>query len=281
MFAKLLKYDMRATKRYALPIFILLVCLTVVGMIDGAVLVSSIDNNMSDETFLPDFLTAASIFSLLFIIFAIIAVSAIISIMIVVEYYKSTVTDEAYLTFTLPVKSKQILLSKTVNGAIWTLAFAVASIISIILILIVMAIFTPTSGNYTPGEIVGDFMELGEALFTLTMAVIYGIMYIINSILLYFMAITLSSTITRKNRILCAIGCIIGVNFAYGIINNVIDMIISLIGIGIMSGTGGSAEGTILASGITLLVRSVIIAGFSVLFFYFTNKMLDKKLNLA
>lgn len=281
MFAKLFKYDMKAIKRYALPLLIVLACLTVVGAIDGAVLVKSTENFSDDnaEAFVPNFLFTVSIFSLLFIIFAIVAVGAIAGILVMVEYYKSTVTDEAYLTFTLPVKSKQILMSKTLNGVIWSIVFALASIVSILIIFIVIAISIGPS-NYPPDMNVttSDLGGVGAILFTVFSAVLYAFTFVVNSVLLYFMAITLSSTVTTKHRVLCAIGCVIGINFGYGIINDVIQTIITLIA---MAGATVSGEVAVWVTGITMLVRAVFMAGFSVLFFYFTNKMLDKKLNLA
>ena len=282
MFAKLLKYDIRAAKRYVLPLLIALACLTVVGMVDGAVLVSSIETSVTDEAFFPDFVTTISIFSLLFIIFAIVALTAVIGILITVEYYKSTVTDEAYLTFTLPVRPSRILLSKTVNGVIWTVVFAVASIVAIVLILITMVIFAaPGSADTTSPVAPSDFGGIGAFIFVIISFIIYALSYIVNSILLYFMAVTLSSTITTKNRVLCAVGCIIGANFAYGIINNIIDTILSIAGLGVLDTALSSADGALVLVGVTALIRAIIMALFSVLFFFITNKLFTKKLNLA
>ena len=40
-------------------------------------------------------------------------------VLIVVNFYKTLITDEGYLTFTLPVSPTKLLLSKVLNGIIW------------------------------------------------------------------------------------------------------------------------------------------------------------------
>lgn len=41
------------------------------------------------------------------------------AIFLIMRFYKKFLTDEAYLTFILPVKTSTLIISKQINGIIW------------------------------------------------------------------------------------------------------------------------------------------------------------------
>lgn len=276
MFAKLFKYDFKATARVALPLLIALVIITVIGAINAPLTGGLI----SDAIYSEDSIGATigmmfSVFTFIFVFIAIVAVAVILEVMILVNYYKSTATDEAYLTFTLPVKPRQILLSKVANASLWSLISVVAIVLCIAIIIVAMII--PMTEIPFEDDIVASSGPVGAIIFSGISSVIYFLVSIVSSPILYFMAITLGSTITRKNKLLCAVGCVIGVNFAYSILNNIISAIATAIGVG----AGASTDSLYIASGVSMLIMTVITAGLTVLFYYLTVHMLEKKLNLA
>ena len=65
-------------------------------------------------------------------------------VLIYVRFYKNLYTDEGYLTFTLPVSRKQILLSKTLNAFIWYILHGLLVAVALFLF-ILFAI--PPEGN--------------------------------------------------------------------------------------------------------------------------------------
>lgn len=62
-----------------------------------------------------------------------IAVSLGISIYLAVRFYKSMYTDEGYLTHTLPVTARQLLLAKGIHMVIWTCLTSLAIVVSLMI----------------------------------------------------------------------------------------------------------------------------------------------------
>lgn len=123
MLGKLLKYDFKANFKYFLPmsIFMLLYsCLgTLLFRIDG--------NTQFSSNGLIEVLTVFAIIAFVIMIIGYIIVTQGI---IVVNFYKSMVTDTGYLTHTLPVSKIALLASKLISGAAIVLLSYVVSVIS-------------------------------------------------------------------------------------------------------------------------------------------------------
>ena len=75
-------------------------------------------------------LPMSGVMLLLLYYFAIIATGIGISIYFAVRYYKNMFTDEGYLTHTLPVTARQLLLNKVITMSVWNLISGIAVIAS-------------------------------------------------------------------------------------------------------------------------------------------------------
>ena len=124
MLLKLFKYDFKASARFGVPLLIAIAAMTVLGCISTAVTVG----NAGAESFetatnapFEEMLIFFGMGGLVLISFALAGAAAVMSVLLVVQFYRSTVSDEAYLTFTLPVTSAQILWSKLFNTVVWSL----------------------------------------------------------------------------------------------------------------------------------------------------------------
>ena len=69
--------------------------------------------------------------SLFFYILAIAAGSIAVTVFIAIRYYKNVYTDEGYLTNTLPVTARQIVISKLSVGMIWSLIIGAVVSVSV------------------------------------------------------------------------------------------------------------------------------------------------------
>ena len=110
MFKKVLKYDMRSIYNIWW-----IIAATVLGVsVFGAFALRFTIANIND----PDgsLLAVFSMFAAILSIVAVISSIAVTSLLTHYRFYKNFYTDEGYLTFTLPVSRKVLLLSKTVNA---------------------------------------------------------------------------------------------------------------------------------------------------------------------
>ena len=69
--------------------------------------------------------------SIFFYVLAIAAGSIAVTVCVAVRYYKNVYTDEGYLTNTLPVTARQIVISKLSVGILWSIITGAVVCISV------------------------------------------------------------------------------------------------------------------------------------------------------
>ena len=120
MLRKLLKHEFRATGRIMLPLFGILLLVSVGanfssrGMLD------------SDSTFLS---TLGTILIMLFTV-AIVAVGIMAFILMINRFYKNLLQDEGYVMMTLPVSIHQQIWSKLIVSTVWFAATVLVIILA-------------------------------------------------------------------------------------------------------------------------------------------------------
>ena len=114
MLGKIIKYDMKAMNRFLIIIhaFLLIYAFFIRILITGRLTANNV-HNLGNTYFLILGLTVS------FGIILLTCVAFATSIIIAVHFYKSTYSDEGYLTHTLPVKKGTLLIAKVIAGTIW------------------------------------------------------------------------------------------------------------------------------------------------------------------
>ena len=110
MLGKLLKHDFIAA--WKVPV-ILDAALIVFGIMTAALIqaIPHMDSSLSMSLFTFSFFGSYYI--------GIIAANIVTLIFLVIRYYRNLYTAEGYLTFTLPVHTDLIVLSKVITGSVW------------------------------------------------------------------------------------------------------------------------------------------------------------------
>ncbi len=276
MLRTLLKYDFKRTKRLAMPV--LYVTLGVTALSALVLFLTLKLENFS--LFHPEKYTLAigliEFFlagTLLLCIFTIFCSSQILQLLLYVDFYKSTATDEAYLTFTLPVKNRDLLFSKLFVVLSWSFLQMIVTGLGILLLIFVGGMAGSTdflSWFVTIPLEVADLLaaELG-LVFNILSIVLMLIAYWINTTMLYLMAIFYGSVLVRKQKLLGVLGCVLLAGFVYGIVMTVLQYVYIIVG-------------AIMLNFIFISwVAFFLLMGLTVLFFVLTVRMMNKKLNLA
>lgn len=281
MLLKLFKYDFKASARFGVPLLIAIAAMTVLGCISTAVTVG----NAGAESFetatnapFEEMLIFFGMGGLVLISFALAGTAAVMSVLLVVQFYRSTVSDEAYLTFTLPVTSAQILWSKLFNTVVWSLFAGLALFLAGAAILgtgITMAGVAEDFVN-TFGELFAFLHSMiGQSGLTVFLCCILGAAAFVSSYLMVFMAITFGSVIVRKHKALAAVAMIFVINFITSGITSVMQFVL----------LGDFTIKSVMYDGMfalnNFLVSSIILyAATAVIYFLVTRYMMEKKLNL-
>lgn len=162
---------------------------------------------------------------------AIIGVSIGVILYLAVRFYKSMFTDEGYLTHTLPVTTRQLLISKVLPIAAWIFLSMVGILVSI-MIVAGMAVVFLLQGDigwngvaegilYLWREInssigIGFTSFLAGILFMILAGILYGTMMIVGSISI--------GQMVHKHKILGSIGAYFAMNTVVQILSMVVVM---------------------------------------------------------
>ncbi len=256
MLGKLIKQEWKATIRILLPLYMILVCTTLITS-----LLAHWDNDFSNLiTGLSTFTYAISL----------LLIAAGTTILLYVRFYKNLLTDEGYLMFTLPVKTNDLVLSKLIISCFFT----IASIIGVILSLLALAYAsghydTVKAGiNYISEELVRESGLAAPFLFII--AAVLVILSVVSSIVLVYFAIALGQLFTSHR--------IIGAFVSYGAIYVVMEILLFalMMVFVLINGSGYMDEPDFaLFLGMTIFISILTAAGY-----LGTINILKKKLNL-
>ncbi|MBO5525434.1 MAG: hypothetical protein J5993_01655 [Clostridia bacterium] len=282
MFSKLCKHEFKGISKFAVPLLIalgiagILICFAIAGN------VGSLTQN--GDTYLSEGMEIALVLILLLAVLAIGVVSAVMEILLFVRYYKTTMTEEGYLTFTLPVKTHEIFLSKFLMAFVWELIIILANAV-------IFGAGVVTFLAALPPELLEEFLfQLSvefdfEMLFEmfksflrdpqfvaiLVSVGIQAVFLLPYSIITIFTMITVASTIAKRNRLLVMIGLF----FGWAILVNVFQSFL-VMGSDVIADFDMYFVSDVVCSWITTICQIGVCVGFT----FLDKFLLEKHLNI-
>ncbi len=282
MFLKLFKYDFRTSARFGVPILIAVAAAALLGSINTGITVANAGKETTFEavTNAPfgELLIFLGMGGLMLVSVVLAIAAAVMSVLLLVQYYRSTAADEAYLTFTLPVTPAQILWSKLLNTLVWSAFCGIALFLAGTAIL-----GTGVTAAGIAEDVVNTFAEMftflhgmiGQSGLTLVLLCILGAASSVSSYLMMFMAITFGSVIARKHKALAAVAMIFLVNSVMNGITSVMQLIL----LGDFTLKMAFDEG---AANVNMFLISCVVlhTALAAVYFLVTRYMMERKLNL-
>lgn len=228
MFAKLLKYEWRATRGFLGLLSLICLSAALVGGLSMRYLVWVSELDSQSNAFI--------VLSVLTMIFAFIAIAiccVAMELYAVWRFYKSRFTDEGYLTFTLPVTTHQILLSSFVNCLI-CMVCALAALMAGYLVLLLLG-FSALE-NFFPSlwEVLPLAMENAWRLFSGETGTFLGLLLLevvagtLSTTVMMMLAVTIGCILAKKHKVLAAVGVYYGINMALSLVAGVLGAILGL-----------------------------------------------------
>ena len=154
MLGKLIKYEWKGLIK---PLSILYLVLLGITIITG-LLILTINPDYDDVTIgLSGLFT---MLSALIYYFGIIVCSIGTMLIIAIRFYKTCYTDEAYLTHTLPVSTKQLLAAKTITSVLCHLLSMLVIGASVVLLILVVVTHLINLGEIPAAELSAGFSEV-------------------------------------------------------------------------------------------------------------------------
>ncbi|MBO4356091.1 MAG: hypothetical protein J5850_04480 [Clostridia bacterium] len=287
---KLLKYDLKALLRIIVPIdaTILVAALIGCGSLVALFGVASSDVNSEVMDFLSIFVSFGSSMTLMFSMILISMAIVVAQIIIFVRYYKNMITDEAYLTFTLPRTSGQIFASKFISGFISLAITAVIVLIGYSLVGLTFAYLTASQAGIGLSEFISDSFKLISGMIkSLTESemfnvspvwfIIVAVLFLLTAaskqLLLPYTCMNVGGCVAKKHKLLCAIGIYFGFSFVSTLAYEVINFFVTIL----LSQSESFYASDLL---ITFTIYTFIEIAITVILWLISHFVLKKKLNL-
>lgn len=267
MLGKLIKHEFKSTSKLVLPLYIVLVILTILGRIVAQSVMSS--NNLNDSAGLMVF----NISSVMVYVLGLFAVSITTYIYFVIRFYKNLFSDEGYLMHTLPVTSWQLLSSKLLVAFIWSLVEILLICLSIFCIFANQEVFDIVK-NFVNSY--GGLNGITQTYFgmnfgnTLILIIILVILSALSGLLLPYASICIGQ-LWQKHKVAGSFLSFIGITLILQIIGTVYTGLST-------SGSPIIEETVFFAANYRMSITSSIIS--SILFFLVSGFLMDKKVNL-
>ena len=267
MLGKLLKYELKATSRVFIPLYI---AILVVSIVNGLSLNLEIFNIQGLATII-----LMCLFISLFVITIVVTIQ---------RFNKNLLKDEGYLMFTLPVSSKHLVLSKYLTSLIWTFLSFIVALLSFTIIFTIA-----TYGDFNYSYFINEFNLLfsnmlnlnilGQFLKIILLMIISYTIFIFN----VYLALSVGQLpiFNRFRNVSSFIGFLV-INLLISYAQNIVSLFVNdasvnieaidNINYAINSVTSIVSKGLNIAIVINLIIILVL--------FFATTYILDKKLNL-
>lgn len=217
MLGKLIKHEFKDTMRLFLPIFGLIAVLTPIFSLMMS-LGSNYDGLSGDEVYGLDLVFGSGIAGYLLLLFGLMIVT---QILIVLRFYQTMASSEAYLTFTLPAKTHAILFSKWLVSMIW---FISACILAAVSVLTVLLIATPVTLD-SIGTLLQHTFELirAQEFITICLLLLFLLISLSMSILQMYTSVMIGQ-LAKTHRVALSIGVYLGLSQGLQIILSLLSI---------------------------------------------------------
>ena len=258
MLRKLLKYEFKSTGRTFLPIY-------------GALLITAFltrlfvfNKDFSNSFFLGIFqVVISSLFG--FLLMAVFILTLVVSLQ---RFYKNLLGEEGYLSMTLPVKPWQHICCKSLTSLVWYIFSGIAAFLAFVIL------------AYEKGMI-GDFFDAigilirrgdltGQLLAACGEFFLFGILGVLAFTMMLYASMALGQLSANK-RLLTSFGAFLALNFLVQILLGVLGNLAAQLIFPVSDDW---------AIHVALLLSIALEIFFLAGFFFITNHILSRKLNL-
>lgn len=259
MVLKLIKHEFKYLGKYLLLIW--------AGLLSAIVLQRIISDFIDHEN---QWLQFAATMAMSTLVLTLIAMAFITFGIVIMRFYQNMFTGEGYLTFTLPVKTWQIIFSKLFVG-FCVMLLPMATIIAIF--------FSYTNKNeflYILNQFVRLYHEMDVPLWIQIIWILSIFIGIINSILEFYLAMSLGQ-LANRNKIIFSI-------IAYGVIYFIKQVIATIISVILMISWSDLPldylQNIDTVMGIASLPSFLLVTGISIIEWFMVVHLCKNKLNL-
>lgn len=267
MLDKLLKYEIKATARLFLPLYLTILVFAMINKFLFAI--PNVGQSMS-------FKSIIMVISMVVYVTLFVGMMLMTLIVMIQRFYKNLLGDEGYLMFTLPVQSWKHILSKLTISMLWTIVSSIVAFCSILFIASKNISFSEIFNRLS--MVFNQFLQyFGSSAYLISFEVIVlGLLTLASTILTIYAAIALGH-LFNKHKLLASFGMYIVLTTISQIIMTIASAI--FFNQAIFRPETNFIPSALLVNGILLLLIS-FYGAYTAGYFILTNYILKRKLNL-
>lgn len=270
MLGKLIKHDFKTAARQFVPLFIFVILITPLTRFSFW-FSDYIQNHMPEYSEYLDIIPGTVIFSYYA---TMIVCATATSVILIVNFYRSMVTREGYLTHTLPVTTLELISSKTIVSVIWTILSVLVCILSILILVISTDNVSDVSQCITSMLEDFKFQNIGMTVAVFIELLVLSIASIVFSYAKVFLCISIGQSM-KDHKLLSSIGLYFAFNVLQRFIGSFLMLFVTLF-ISNFASMKFEQLTTFLVLPCSILLMCAIDAGLLAV----TNLMFKKHLNL-
>jgi hypothetical protein len=265
MLRRLLKYEIKATGRIFLPLFLALLIFAIITRF-----ISPLDAEEWNIT---------AIISMMIYIIIMVGMFVTTLIMMIQRFYKNLLSDEGYLMLTLPVKPWKHIISKLLVSMFWVVTSGIVALISILIIALEKGDITKLAMQLTIlyHQALAD---LGPSIYLLAFEIIIGIFIALASSILIIYASIAIGHLFSQHKMLASFGAFIGLTTLSQIFFLIISIIPSNFYYPNIHVTSHDFIGMQTLIQLAIAYGIIFTTLLSAAYFAVTNFILSKRLNL-
>ena len=278
MLGKLMKYEFRATARLFLPMYLLLIVLAGINRLFLELSDNQMFHLFEGNRVLEELLNVMTFSVTMLYVLGVLALFILTFVIFIYRFYRNLLGDEGYLMMTLPVTANQNLWAKLHTSVIWSVASFVVCILSLCILLL-----SPSDMDWIVQIVPNFFQEFLRIDSTMMFHLIcYGIEFVIlmiaslyANVIFYYACLAIGHRLSRKHRLLSAIGAYLILSFILQIVSTILFVIF-----GVSMDTFFPTIAPELVLHIMLIGMILLSVVEWIVFFFITSNTLHKHLNL-
>lgn len=269
MLKTLLRYEWRATARTCIPVYLAALVLAVINRLFSELQAAVGYNRIA---IMMQGVAGTVYFGV------IVAVFVVTFVILVQRFYKSLLGDEGYLMFTLPVSTAQHIWAKGIVAMALNLLAGVAAMLSVMILAM-----NGQAWLALPGDLVTFLTRGMQEIPSLPLMILEFIVLCLVSALAGVFMIYLCIAIghlARRHRIAMAVGAYFAISTITQIVLFLFVYLMDMTGLDYALSSALNGLSNEAATHVLFLLGILLCAGIAALFFYFTNRILSRHLNL-
>lgn len=273
MLRKLMKHELRASARLMLPLYLVVLLLSVGARFSTAWL----DTTPTLSPVLEKLLNLVSILVVMGFVVGLIAVFVVALVLMIQRFRSNLLGDEGYVMFTLPVSPHQLVWSKLLISTLWFAGAAIVDTLALLILVVDQSFFRNLQEILQ--RVLEDFNSYYAAhgVLVAVEVILLCVVAAINLCLEFYTPLSIGHSFDRHKMLLSVVFFFV-IQIAAQMVSGVLLLAVRLPMNAVSNFINSQPPEVALHAGLWFVILSIVV--YNAVLYVINHQMLSKKLNL-